>query len=166
MSAFKVTRRGLPAALAIVLVASMLGGCTLVRSLSQMLPNIRQIVTPESLTIMADADANQGYPVAIDLITVADKDAFATLSKLRAAEWFAGKRDYQRQYQNNLHVHSWEIVPGLSIAKKDLTRVDGVVAGALLFADYIGDRISRVNVTGFPEVRLELRQEDFSLAPR
>lgn len=169
MSVLSGRHRSLPLLLAIVFTVVLLGGCAVVKSLnnmfSGMLPALGQVDTPDRLSITADVDANQGYPVAIDLLTVADKDAFATLSKLRAAEWFAGKRDYQRQYQKNIHVHSWEIVPGRWVDEKNLVRVEGEVVGALLFVDYIGDKTFRATVTGFPQARLELKADDFSVYP-
>lgn len=149
--------------LTIMLAAGLLGACGTYRTVSRMLVGSDP---PEQLSIAADPEVNQGYPVAVDVVMVADKDIFATLSKLRAAEWFAGKRDYQRQYQKSIQVLSWEVVPGQSVVEKVRKELDGDLVGTLLFADYIGDKTFRANVTGYTQVHLELKPDDFSVSTR
>ena len=63
------------------------------------------------------AGANGNNPVALDLVSVTDKDLGKEISKLTAADWFQKRAQYQLDYSKPgiLHVTSGEWVPGQSV---------------------------------------------------
>lgn len=115
------------------------------------------------VSIVADQQANNTSPVAVDIVIVKEKKVFDILSNLRAGEWFNARADLLRQHQSRVFVHSWEIVPGQKIEPPDPLSNESDVVGALVFADYAGDRAYRSDISGLTTVRVLLGRDDFSV---
>jgi hypothetical protein len=112
---------------------------------------------------VADA-ANQNYPIAMDLVAVADKKVVAEIGKLSAKDWFDRRTQVLRDYQGNVSVASWEWVPGqhagpISVEIAPKTRV------AYVFANYINAGGHRALVDVKAPVVVNLGPEDFSIQP-
>ena len=105
-------------------------------------------VSPElqTISLRAENDVNGGYPLAVDVLLISDKKVFEALSNLRATEWFSGRTDYLRQHQKNIFLTAWELVPGQRLENVSLLQPDDAVVGALVFADYPGERTYRAAV--------------------
>lgn len=121
----------------------------------------------QEVSIKADADVNDGYPLALDIVFISDPGVLSAISGLRAAEWFAGKADFQRQHQKVLAVSSWEMVPKQQFRKISLPDESKAAVGVLLFADYTGPRTRsyRMLIQGKKKVVIRLRRNDFGLSP-
>jgi type VI secretion system protein len=112
-----------------------------------------------SVTIDAQTDANDSTPVAVDLVAIKDSAAFSVLSNLKASDWFSGRDDWIRQYQQQLKVDSWEVVPG-SHLNVVISRPGGKVVGYLIFANYLGSKIYRARVSGVKHITIMLGSRD------
>jgi len=117
----------------------------------------------KQICIIADKEVNNSSPVAIDVVIIRERKVFEILSNLRAGEWFNAKSDLLRQYQLRLAVYSWEIVPGQKIEPLEPLDIQGETVGALIFADYSGDKAYRADISGTKAVRVQLGVEDFSI---
>jgi hypothetical protein len=108
--------------------------------------------------------ANQNFPIAMDLVTVADKQVIGEVAKLSAKDWFDRRTQILRDFQGKVSVASWEWVPGqhagpISIAIAKKTRV------AYVFANYINAGGHRALVDVRAPVVINLGPEDFSIQP-
>ena len=148
------------AALVVLLV-----GCSMAKGIVTYLMPKSGPAELSRLSIEAEKRANDNAPVALDVVVVLEQKAFELLSTLRAADWFGARRDLMRQYQQQLVVHSWEVVPGQRLEVLVLPATEKVIVGTLVFADYRGDQAYRADVTGVKEMRLNLGGDDFSVLP-
>ena len=93
-----------------------------------------------NISIYADNDSNDGYPVSVDFVFVLDSALMETMSKLKASEWFTSRENLQRQNKNKLNYMSWEVVPGQSFVDVPIPSDRNKNAlGVLVFSDYIGE---------------------------
>lgn len=115
------------------------------------------------LSIIADRQVNGGYPLALDVVIVTEAKALTTLTGLRAAEWFTGKIDLRRQYQNKLTVLTWEIVPGQHFENIVMPIEAKDAVGVLVFADYPGEFSYRATLQNQWQAVIQLRQTDFDV---
>lgn len=151
----------------LLLIAS-LAGCATPSSTNLFGSALDWFIGPQKQTlkqiyILSDKEANNSSPIAIDIVIIRERKAFEILSNLRAGEWFNAKSDLLRQYQLRLVVYSWEIVPGQKIEPSEPLNIQGETIGALIFADYSGDKVYRSDISGTKAVRVKLGLEDFSI---
>lgn len=140
----------------------MVSGCGTFAGVAQRIFRADGITSPKEVFISVGKDANQGYPVAVDVVVVGSQDVLSTISRLKAAEWFAGRKDFQRMHTGVLYVHSWEVVPGSDIRRTGLQKFDGVASGTLVFANYLGEGAFSADVSGYAVIHLYLGADDFS----
>lgn len=147
----------------------LLGTFLLAACSSVDLPNLGKYMWSDpqlqTISLRATKDVNAGYPIAVDVLLITDQKAYDTLSNLRSTEWFTGKVDYQRQYQKKISLMSWELVPGQKMDGVSLLSPSDTVVGALIFADYIGERSYRAAVTKQKRVLVQLGKDDFQVLP-
>lgn len=100
----------------------------------------------KGLLLLAEADANQNSPVALDLVFVRDTATLDKLTALPASRWFATRDELRRLYPEALSVRSVEIVPRQMLRLSEAELGSPRVAGVLLFADYAtpGDHRARL----------------------
>jgi hypothetical protein len=115
-----------------------------------------------SMQVNVADDANENYPVAMDLVTITDKKVIADIGKLTSKDWFERRTQVIRDTQGKVSVASWEWVPGqhsgpISVAIPPKTRV------AYIFAKYINNGGHRALVDVKAPVVVNLGPEDFSL---
>lgn len=89
------------------------------------------------MTVIAQPEANQNSPVALDLVFVRDAATLEKLSALQAARWFASRQDLQKTYPEGFSVRSWELVPRQVLQLTEEQLGSPRVAGVLIFADYL-----------------------------
>ncbi|PXW97485.1 type VI secretion system protein [Sphaerotilus hippei] len=114
----------------------------------------------KGLLVVADADANQNSPVALDIVFVRDMATLERLGGLSAARWFATRTEQLSTDPDGLTVRSVELVPRqvLRLPEKELGSPR--VAGVLLFADYMTPGEHRARLPKLPDgtlVRLGAR---------
>jgi hypothetical protein len=107
-------------------------------------------------------DANENYPIAMDLVTITDKKIIADVGKLTSKDWFERRMQVIRDTQGKVSVASWEWVPGqhsgpISVDIPPKTRV------AYVFAKYLNNGGHRALIDVRSSVVVNLGPEDFSL---
>lgn len=106
---------------------------------------------------------NNRTPVAVDLIQVLDPKVLSVLSALKSAEWFGSKKDFMRQYSQQMIVKSWELVPAQHIPLLDIPNAGNTWVGTLIFANYPGEHTYRAEIKGMDEVLIILGDLDFEV---
>lgn len=118
----------------------------------------------DSITVVAEPNANRNRPVAVDLVLIKDSGALDQIATLSAGDWFQRKQQFLRDFPKGLAIVSWEPVPALSLPERVLTdpETDGAMAG-IVFADYgtPGDHRARLESAG--SLRLRLMTDDFAV---
>jgi len=81
--------------------------------------------------------ANDGNPVALDLVMVSDKKLFEKLREMTAEEWFKNREQIKLDYpkKGQVEVRSWEWVPEQLIPVNEIT-VPAEIRGGVVFANY------------------------------
>jgi type VI secretion system protein len=132
----------------------LLAGC------SASLPRVKV----DTLAISVAAQANLDTPIAVDTVLVRNPQVFDMLLGLPAAKWFAQRDQFRRDYPNDIHVLSYEVVPGQQILAKPFEFKGQRAAGVLVFADYQTPGVHRVRLDGGPaKAVLQLGDQDLQL---
>jgi hypothetical protein len=82
-------------------------------------------------------DANNGNPVALDLVMVSDKKLLEELQKMTAEEWFKSREQIKLDFpkKGQVEVKNWEWVPGQLVEVQEMT-VTPEIRGGIVFASY------------------------------
>jgi len=116
----------------------------------------------EKVGFRVSPHANENSAVAVDLVLVKQAVLNDTIAKLTAADWFARKSQFQRDFPDDIVVVSWELVPGQVMLPTDL-KDDPKVWGAYFFARYSGSGDHRASVGTDKSVIVALDDNDFSV---
>lgn len=146
---------------AAVFAASLvLSGCSSVASLWTLESQT------ESVALAASPGVNNGFPVAVDVVSVSDEAFPAILAELPARTWFERKESFVANNGTVLRVDSFELLPGQSVEDIDFGWSDRrSVKAIFVFADYVtpGEHRGRLDAFARPTVRLGL--ETLSIDP-
>lgn len=150
--------RGVAAAgFAVAVVAfSFLAGC----SVAGKVRNAFGGQLPIEVTVAPHA--NEDTPVAVDLVVVYNSKLVDELLKLPAADWFARREQFLKDYPETLIVEKWEWVPGQQVEPISLAYRAGAKR-VLLFADYVTDGEHRAAIDPQKPFRLVLGDRDFAV---
>lgn len=114
------------------------------------------------IRIQAAGDANDGYPVAVDVVIVRDETLAPVLAAISGRDWFTGKAQYIADNPGKLTVNSFEVVPGQSTPDIELSRSSRSDAKAILiFANYVRAGVHRARVDSIERVLVALEREQF-----
>ncbi len=133
----------------VLLVTALLIGCAGNREK----PTKPRRLSLDSVTLVMAADVNDNWPVAVELVRVADADLLRQLLVIESSGWFDGEGDKFRSANPRELFDIWEVVPGTvvgPISVKARKRVAGV-----LFCDLRGRVPQRVEHQGSIVVRIE-----------
>jgi type VI secretion system protein len=112
--------------------------------------------------IQAAGDANDGFPVAVDVVIVTDETLAPVLSSVTARDWFSGKAQYIADNPGKLVVKAFEVVPGQAVADIEFSRGDRAATKAvLIFANYMRAGVHRARVETIERVLVALEREQF-----
>ena len=122
---------------------------------------------PVRLDVQIDNHANSDSPVAVDLVSVNDKDLAKDLAKMTAADWFQ-KRDQIREDNPKpadlTVMKSWEWVPGQVIGTVQIPMKKKPRA-LLLFANYATPGPHRAKIDPSITQEVALNQDDLKVQP-
>ena len=107
----------------------------------------------DTVTLVMAAHVNENWPVAVELVRVADADLLRELLAIESSAWFDGEGDKFRSAHPRALSDIWEVVPGTVVGPVDVSyarRVAGV-----LFCDLRGRVPQRVERNGAIVVRIE-----------
>lgn len=118
-----------------------------------------------NLNVTLDPEVNDNSPVAVDVVLVSDKGILKELSALTAQAWFEKRKTLLRMHPSEIHVSSWEWVPGQEVATLKIPRT-GIADGVLLFANYTstGDHSSVLPRNG--TIDIAFGPKDFEILPQ
>jgi type VI secretion system protein len=150
-----------PRVLAGLFLCTLLGGCS---SILKPVRKVSHLSGEVSVDVSVDPDANQNMPVAVDILTVDDARTLKEISAMSAQAWFQKRANYVRLHPSELHVYSWEWVPGQEVAPLRIPQA-ALASGIILFAAYAspGEHSSALPKSGV--VRIQLGAKDFKILP-
>lgn len=111
--------------------------------------------------------ANDDFPIAVDLVTVYDAKLEERLSAVAASVWFTSERDsIGRAFPSKaFRVWSWEWVPGQEVAPAPGFSYRRGARSTFVFASYSAPGDHRFKVAPNRSLRLTLGRDDFTVAP-
>lgn len=121
-------------------------------------------VKVEKVSFRVSPQANDNAAIAVDLVLAKSQILADTVGKLSAADWFARKSQFKRDFPDDLVVVSWELVPGQVILPANVDP-DPKVWGAYFFARYAGAGDHRASVGADRSVAVVLDDNDLSVMP-
>ncbi|HTA43779.1 MAG TPA: hypothetical protein VK789_15095 [Bryobacteraceae bacterium] len=122
---------------------------------------------PLRLDVHIDNNANSDSPVAVDLVSVNDKDLAKDLAKMTASDWFQ-KRDQIREDNPKAAditvMKSWEWVPGQVIGTLQIPMKKKPRA-LLIFANYGTPGPHRAKIDPSITQEVALNRDDLKVQP-
>lgn len=109
------------------------------------------------VSVQVDGRANDGNPVALDLLLVADKELLEQLQGMSAEQWFEKRAQIllDQPKKGTLAVSQWEWSPGQVVPATEM-RVAPEVRAAIIFARYYTPGEHRAVLDPRKDVRLTL----------
>jgi type VI secretion system protein len=135
----------------------------IIAALSGCNANTKTVHYLENLQIIANDDANNRSPVALDLVYVTNPKLAEKLSLFTAAEYFQNRKQLLRDYPQQMLSLSWEVVPGQTLQEKLPDTHPGVVA-VFLFADYFTPGAHRATLAPGGTFYIHLTRDDMRLS--
>ena len=110
----------------------------------------------EKLEIIAENNANNNSPVAVDIVASYNKSLTERLISISARTYFQQKKQLERDFPNTIYTKGWEIPPGMS-ANEVVMHDPQMVSGMFIFADYLtpGDHRARLEPDEYVKVILQ-----------
>ncbi len=131
-----------------------------------MLPKIFLDTKTKTVAISASTTANQGFPVAVDIILVNDTLLVDTVKDLTAKDWFKAREQFINANTTSLSVISREVVPGEIAPIVELTRSKRANTKCIfVFAKFLVDGNHRLRVDTIEEPKIILTGNLMRLVP-
>lgn len=108
--------------------------------------------------------ANDGNPVALDLVMVSDKKLLEKLQEMTAEEWFKSRDQIKLDYpkKGQVEVKSWEWVPDQLVPVNEII-VPAEIRGGIVFANYFKPGAHRAVFNPRKHFRIKLGQEKLEI---
>lgn len=143
--------------------ALMISGCGIAGKLNP----TGVLKKPVRLDVHIDNHANNDSPIAVDLVSVNDKDLAKDLAKMTASDWFQ-KRDQIREDNPKAAevsiLKSWEWVPGQLIGTVQIP-LKKKPRALLLFANYGTPGPHRAKIDPSNTQQVALNRDDLKVEP-
>lgn len=114
----------------------------------------------KTIKLTMESNANDNWPVPVELVRVADADLTKELLKIEPKEWFKKAGADFRNAHPGVYFDSWEVVPG-TIVGPAKAKVRGRVAGVLFCGDADDSVALRVRTNG--KVLVSIREDGCSI---
>ncbi|MBU26292.1 MAG: hypothetical protein CMD99_09735 [Gammaproteobacteria bacterium] len=146
--------------IAVLLLGMLLVSCSYV-------PKLLPDVNIETIQIVASSKANQGFPVAVDVVVVNDELLLKTVEGLSAKDWFSGRGQFLTDHSETAVIVSREVVPGKRAPIIELARSIRVDAKAVfIFANYIDQSVNRLRIDSIEEAQVVLSAKTIELVTK
>ena len=130
-------------------------------------PKLLPDVNIKTIQIIAASKANQGFPVAVDVVVVNDELLLKTVEGLSANDWFSGREQFLSDHSETAVIISREVVPGKRAPIIELARSIRVDAKAVfIFANYIDQSVNRLRIDSIEEAQVVLSPTTIELVTR
>jgi type VI secretion system protein len=140
---------------------ALLSGCT---ALMKPVRNVAHLKGETTLIVSIDPAVNGDAPIAVDVVTVHGSSTLKDVSKLTAQAWFQQRTTLLRMHPSDLHLTSWEWVPGQQVAPVRVLNT-AVADGVVLFANYSTSGGHSVVLPLSGTVTIDFGPKDFKLSP-
>ncbi|OUU03342.1 MAG: hypothetical protein CBB92_01575 [Flammeovirgaceae bacterium TMED32] len=128
------------------------------------IPKLLPDVNIKTVQIVASSKANQGFPVAVDVVVVNDEILIKTIEGLSAKDWFSGRQQFLTDHSETTVIISREVVPGKRAPIIELARSTRVNAKAVfIFANYIDQSVNRLKIDFIEEAQVVLSPNTIEL---
>jgi type VI secretion system protein len=118
----------------------------------------------ESVKLAAAPDANNDFPVAVDLVAVKDPGFVKVLAQTKASAWFAQRGNFIQQNVEAIDVKHFELVPGQSISDIEYSYDDRRTYEAIfVFAGYRSASAHRVRIDSYAKPTVVLGPESLDV---
>lgn len=116
----------------------------------------------ETLSLYVEPAANRDFPLAVDLVLVADEALAKRVAAMKAADWFAAREGLRKTQGGDLDILSFELAPGDSMTLPGKRFGKRRVFAALVFADYFssGEHSARLETLS-GRIAVEFDATDF-----
>ena len=91
----------------------VLSGCSAVM---KPVRNVSHVKGETILNVTIDPAVNGDTPIAVDVVVVHGSNTLKEVSKLTAQAWFQQRTTLLRMHPSDLHLNSWEWIPGQQVA--------------------------------------------------
>lgn len=144
----------------------ILAGLPLLVAGCGLMPKMSPDANVSTVTLSASPDANDGFPVPVDIVVVRTDGLVGTVGALAARDWFAKRDQMRKDAADRMSVWSFEIVAGRTQAPFSISRSDRWDAkGIFVFANYIAPGDHRLRIDTLDRADVILGPRDISAAP-
>ncbi|EWY40918.1 hypothetical protein N825_33850 [Skermanella stibiiresistens SB22] len=154
--------RGVLASLGLAIAVFMVQGCSALTPA----PVTRIDAGDFRIQLIADADANDFRPVAVDLVQVSDAALLARIETLDAADWFRARGDVMAENPGKMSITSWEVVAAQRVALATLPPGPERPMASLVYALYGSPGTHRVRLPAGTPVVVHLARTSFTATAR
>lgn len=142
---------------ALFLCLTMLtSGCTSTKA-QPLIPE-EAVLNLQLIAIQASAVANNGRPLALDIIYVYEKEALKRLQGFNADGWFTAKKTGLLDWNGQISIQEMQISPGESRQITEFPAHQKKVLALVTFAAYPNPGVHRVIIVGGEKVIIQLEQ--------
>ena len=125
----------------------------------------RTPVSIKDVTLISNENANQGFPIPVDIIIVKSLDLVAVIAEMDTDTWFSQREFIMPQNVGKLETVSYEVIVG---DFEDPIRFDWSdrkdARGVFVFANYVDSDVGKIRVDNIPSPVIYLGQSNISVA--
>ena len=126
---------------------------------------IRTPVPVKEVSLMSEENANQGFPIPVDIIIVNSEDLVAIIAEMDTDTWFSQRDFIMPQNLGKLEAVSYEVIVGDIEDPVVFDWSDRKDARAVfVFANYIDSDVGKVRVDNIEAPVIRLGQRDIRVA--
>lgn len=118
-----------------------------------------------SVSMTVVEKANNNSPIPVDFVFIGKREPLAEeFAKITAADWFARRAQFLRDFPEDIDVRSYEVVPGQILPTEKVAKPK-VTAAGFIFANYATPGAHRYRITTERDVKVTLDVKEFSVQP-
>ena len=140
-------------------------GCVSGARWSQIYDSAVGVLLPQKqlkeVTLTSTPDLNDTSPVAVDIVSVSSDEIAKVLESFTASQWFVQREQIKQQFNGNISIASWEIVPSQRIESQELPLISKPYVTTFIFVNYNNQSTNRVLIKDTEYITLVLKRNNF-----
>lgn len=140
-------------------------GCVSGAKLSQIYDGAVGILLPQKqlkeVTLTSTPDLNDNSPVAVDIVSISSDEISRALEGLTASQWFNQRDQIKQQFNDNIVISSWEIVPSQRIGGQQLPLISKPYVNTFVFVNYNNQSTNRTMIKDTEYITIVLKRNNF-----
>jgi type VI secretion system protein len=149
----------------ILIAVFILSGCVSAGKLSQIYDGAMGFILPQKqlkeVTLTSTPDLNDTSPVAVDIVSVSSDEITRMLESLTASQWFNQRDQIKQQFNDNIAISSWEIVPSQRIDAQQLPLISKPYVNTFIFVNYNNQSTNRGFIKDAEYITIVLKRNNF-----